>query len=128
MCSSGLVEIGGCSAVPRPRPTTWSDKGTSLCLQCAIAVLLMRMFTPQAAVREARLRELKAELLNSDRLKAHFEDNPHEFALLKVKHDRSLRSHRALPHLAHLPSYLMPNAPTVQLALPGRVRGVVVCA
>ncbi|KAF8889330.1 P-loop containing nucleoside triphosphate hydrolase protein [Infundibulicybe gibba] len=30
----------------------------------------------RSAVREARIKELKSEILNSDKLKAHFEDNP----------------------------------------------------
>jgi ATP-dependent RNA helicase DDX56/DBP9 len=37
-------------------------------------------------VKEARLRELKMEMLNSTKLKAHFEDNPRELDLLR--HDK----------------------------------------
>ena len=58
----------------------------------------------RSAVREARVRELKTELLNSERLAAHFEDNPEDLNLLK--HDVSLSKHPALPHLSHLPAYL----------------------
>lgn len=56
------------------------------------------------AVREARLRELRAELLNSERLAAHFEDNPEDLALLK--HDAPLVRGVVAPHLKHLPAYL----------------------
>ena len=59
------------------------------------------------AVREARLKEIKMELLNSERLKAHFEDNPRELALLR--HDQVLRSKGIQKHLAALPTYLMPE-------------------
>jgi ATP-dependent RNA helicase DDX56/DBP9 len=61
----------------------------------------------KAAVREARLKELKAEMLNSEKLKAHFEDNPRELDLLK--HDKVLRSAQVSKHLAHVPSYLQPR-------------------
>ena len=58
----------------------------------------------RTAVREARVRELRTELLNSERLTAHFEDNPEDLNLLK--HDVSLAKVPALPHLSHLPGYL----------------------
>ena len=58
----------------------------------------------RSAVREARVRELRSELLNSERLAAHFEDNPEDLNLLK--HDVSLAKHPAAPHLSHLPGYL----------------------
>ena len=40
----------------------------------------------QSSVKEARVKELKFEMLNSQKLKAHFEDNPRERELLK--HDK----------------------------------------
>lgn len=58
----------------------------------------------RAAVREARLRELRVALLNSDRLAAHFEDNPRERQLLAA--DAPLVKASAAPHLKHLPVYL----------------------
>jgi ATP-dependent RNA helicase DDX56/DBP9 len=58
----------------------------------------------KTAVREARVRELRAELLNSERLAAHFEDNPEDLNLLK--HDVSLAKQPPTPHLSHLPGYL----------------------
>jgi ATP-dependent RNA helicase DDX56/DBP9 len=59
------------------------------------------------AIREARLKEIKLELLNSERLRSHFEDNPRELALLR--HDQVLRSKGIQKHLAVLPSYLLPD-------------------
>ncbi len=35
------------------------------------------------AVRDARAAELKKEILNSEKLKAHFEDNPRDLQLLR---------------------------------------------
>lgn len=67
---------------------------------------MMRSVTA-AAVREARLSEIKREILNSQKLKAHFEDNPHELNLLK--HDSLLRPHKVQKHLSQVPTYLLPS-------------------
>ena len=87
----------------------------------------------RAYVREARIKEIKNEVLNSDKLKvrftffftfslcndrfllthnvtylqAHFEDNPRDLAFLK--HDKPLNPNRVQPHMKHVPSYLMPR-------------------
>ncbi|TIA69079.1 hypothetical protein E3P91_03786 [Wallemia ichthyophaga] len=66
----------------------------------------LRMVTPHA-VREARVKELKNEILNNDKLKAHFEDNPNDYEFLK--HDKPLHPMRQQPHLKHVPGYLMPR-------------------
>ena len=44
------------------------------------------------------------ELINSQRLAAHFEQHPSDLALLK--HDKALAKKPEAPHLKHLPSYL----------------------
>lgn len=59
------------------------------------------------AIREARTRELKQELLKSEKLKRHFEENPED--LRHLRHDNELRSARLQPHLKHVPDYLMPS-------------------
>ncbi|KAL8847874.1 MAG: hypothetical protein Q9221_007085 [Calogaya cf. arnoldii] len=61
----------------------------------------------QIAVREARTRELKLELLKSEKLKRHFEENPAD--LQHLRHDGELRAARLQPHLKHIPEYLMPS-------------------
>ena len=53
---------------------------------------------------QARQKDLRLELLNSQRLAAHFEANPGDMALLK--HDKALAKRPEAPHLRHLPSYL----------------------
>ncbi|KXZ52784.1 hypothetical protein GPECTOR_8g172 [Gonium pectorale] len=58
----------------------------------------------KSVVREARAKELKNELLNSERLKEYFEDHAAEKALLR--HDKPLAAAPAAPHLRHLPAYL----------------------
>ena len=65
------------------------------------------MSRSKTAVKEARLAEIKRELLHSKRLAAHFEANPDDLALLK--HDKPLSLTRKQPHLAHVPNYLRPE-------------------
>jgi ATP-dependent RNA helicase DDX56/DBP9 len=59
------------------------------------------------AVREARVKELKNEIMNSEKLKAHFEDKPKDLDYLR--HDRPLHPTRVQQHLKHIPQYLMPK-------------------
>ena len=59
------------------------------------------------AIREARTRELRQELIKSDKLKRHFEENPDD--LHHLRHDGELRAARVQEHLKHIPDYLMPN-------------------
>lgn len=61
----------------------------------------------RAAIREARIKELKTEILNSDKLKAHFEDNPHDLEYLR--HDKPLHPTRVQSHMKHVPKYLLPR-------------------
>ncbi|XP_068128461.1 probable ATP-dependent RNA helicase DDX56 [Hyperolius riggenbachi] len=65
----------------------------------------MRSVTKQA-IKEARLKEIKEELLNSEKLKTYFEDNPRDFHLLR--HDRPLHPAIVKPHLKNVPDYLIP--------------------
>jgi len=58
------------------------------------------------AVQEARAREIRQELIKSEKLKRHFEENPEE--LRQLRHDGELRAARVQPHLKHVPDYLMP--------------------
>ena len=61
----------------------------------------------RTAIREARTRELRQELLKSEKLKRHFEENPED--LHHLRHDGELRAARIQPHLRHVPDYLMPS-------------------
>uniref|UniRef100_A0A3P8XDZ8 Probable ATP-dependent RNA helicase DDX56 n=1 Tax=Esox lucius TaxID=8010 RepID=A0A3P8XDZ8_ESOLU len=63
----------------------------------------MRSVTKQA-VREARLKEIKQELLNSEKLKTYFEDNPRDLQLLR--HDKDLHPAVIKPQLKNVPEYL----------------------
>lgn len=60
------------------------------------------------AVRETRAAEIRAEILNSERLQSHFEDNPTDLQLLR--HDRvATHVSKIQPHLNHVPKYLLPR-------------------
>jgi ATP-dependent RNA helicase DDX56/DBP9 len=62
-----------------------------------------------AAVHEARAREIKQELVKSEKLRKHFEENPED--LRHLRHDGehgAIVRHQA--HLKHVPDYLMPAA------------------
>lgn len=57
------------------------------------------------AVRESRAQDLRNEILNSEKLKAHFESNPGDLDLLK--HDKVLSKKPPAPHLRDVPEYLV---------------------
>ncbi|KAA8913263.1 P-loop containing nucleoside triphosphate hydrolase protein [Sphaerosporella brunnea] len=61
----------------------------------------------RTAIREARTRELRQEILASEKLKRHFEENPED--LKHLRHDGELRAARVQPHLKHVPEYLLPK-------------------
>jgi len=62
----------------------------------------------KVAVREARAAEVKAEILNSERLQSHFEENPADLQLLQ--HDRrTTHISRVQDHLKHVPKYMLPR-------------------
>ncbi|KAJ0881827.1 putative RNA helicase [Helianthus annuus] len=56
-------------------------------------------------VKEARAQDLRNEILNSDKLKAHFQENPRDLDLLK--HDKLLSKKAPAPHLRDVPEYLL---------------------
>ncbi|XP_034691859.1 DEAD-box ATP-dependent RNA helicase 16 isoform X2 [Vitis riparia] len=64
------------------------------------------------AVRESRAQDLRNEILNSEKLKAHFEVNQRDLDLLK--HDKVLSKKPIPTHLRDVPDYLLD--PTTQEA------------
>ncbi|XP_019134171.1 putative ATP-dependent RNA helicase DDX56 [Larimichthys crocea] len=79
----------------------------------------MRSVTKQA-VKEARLKEIKQELLNSEKLKTYFEDNPRDLQLLR--HDKDLHPAVIKPHLKNVPEYLVPETLRSTVNMSGRRR------
>jgi ATP-dependent RNA helicase DDX56/DBP9 len=61
----------------------------------------------RVVIKQARLKELKAEIINSDKLKTHFEDRPKDLAFLR--HDKTVFPTQVLSHLKNVPKYLMPR-------------------
>ncbi|OBA23657.1 putative ribosome biogenesis protein [Metschnikowia bicuspidata var. bicuspidata NRRL YB-4993] len=57
-------------------------------------------------IREARVLELKKELINSDKLKRFFEENPQDLASLR--HDKEYYPSRVQSQLKRVPEYLLP--------------------
>ncbi|XP_043485007.1 probable ATP-dependent RNA helicase DDX56 [Leptopilina heterotoma] len=60
------------------------------------------------AVREARLKEIKQEVLSCEKLKSHFEENPRDLQCLRQ--DKALHTVKLQPHLKDVPEYLVPNS------------------
>ena len=58
------------------------------------------------AVREARLKEIKQEVLNCAKLKSYFEDNPRD--LQSLRQDKALHTVKLQPHLKDVPDYIVP--------------------
>ncbi|KAM0718564.1 hypothetical protein Q7P37_005634 [Cladosporium fusiforme] len=59
------------------------------------------------AIREARTKELRQELINSTKLQRHFEEHPED--LRHLRHDTESHAVRQQPHLRHVPEYLLPE-------------------
>ena len=57
-------------------------------------------------IKEARIKEIKNELLNSEKLRSYFEENPREEQILR--HDKELNVTRLSEHLKNVPDYIIP--------------------
>lgn len=57
------------------------------------------------AVREARVKEIRTELINSEKLTRHFDENPDD--LKALRHDKELHSSRIQDHMKRVPDYLL---------------------
>lgn len=66
----------------------------------------MRAVT-KASIKEARLKEIKMEIMTSKKLKTFFEDNPNDLKMLR--HDKTLQPTKRQPHLKNVPEYLVPE-------------------
>lgn len=58
------------------------------------------------AVREARLKEIKQEILNCEKLKSYFADNPKD--LQSLRQDKALHTVKLQPQLKNVPEYIVP--------------------
>lgn len=71
-------------------------------------------------IKEARIEDVKKELLKSERLESHFAAHPKDLTVLQ--HTEPLTQHQNRPHLSKpLPGYIvLPEVPKLQ---PRKVRG-----
>ena len=60
-------------------------------------------------IREARTREIKQELLKSEKLAKHFEENPEDLKALRHDTSSSAGVIRVQSHMKHVPDYLLPG-------------------
>ncbi|KAG5672502.1 hypothetical protein PVAND_002626 [Polypedilum vanderplanki] len=60
----------------------------------------------KSAIREARLKEIKREICNSEKLKSFFENSPRELQVFK--HDAPLSIIKPIEHLSEVPDYIVP--------------------
>lgn len=58
-------------------------------------------------IKEARLKEIKTELYNSEKLKSFFENNPHDLQVLR--HDKPINIVKVPEHLSDIPEYIIPE-------------------
>lgn len=68
----------------------------------------LRAVTPNK-IREARTREIKQELLKSEKLAKHFEENPEDLQALRHDTSSSAGVIRVQSHMKHVPEYLLPG-------------------
>lgn len=62
----------------------------------------------RVAVHDTRIREIKSEILNCEKLKGFFEENKRD--LQALRHDKPTRTIKVQSHLTQVPDYILPNA------------------
>lgn len=67
----------------------------------------MRAVTKRS-IREARVKEIKQEILNSKKLQSYFEENPRDLQVLR--HDKALHTAKVQRHMKHVPEYIVPRS------------------
>lgn len=60
------------------------------------------------AVHEARVREIRVEIFNNEKLKGFFNENTRDLQVLR--HDKPLKTVKVQQHLSHVPEYIVPKA------------------
>jgi ATP-dependent RNA helicase DDX56/DBP9 len=61
----------------------------------------------KSCIKEARLKQIQQEILNSEKLKTHFQTQPND--LHALRHDKPTHATRIQPHLKNVPDYLLPK-------------------
>ena len=71
-------------------------------------------------IKNARMKEIKGQILNSTKLKSYFEENPKDLKVLR--HDKTLVPTDQKPHMKNIPDYLVPDALKHVMLKPKRKR------
>lgn len=71
-------------------------------------------------IKNARMMEIKGQILNSSKLKSYFEENPKDLKVLR--HDKILVPTDQKPHMKNIPDYLVPDALKHVMLKPKRKR------
>ncbi|EPZ32113.1 DNA/RNA helicase, DEAD/DEAH box type domain-containing protein [Rozella allomycis CSF55] len=66
-------------------------------------------------IKEAKLKDIKKEILNSEALKSHFDEKPKD--LQALRHDKPLQKISNSSHLKNIPGYLLPTKSLSDVAL-----------
>lgn len=74
----------------------------------------------QIKIKNARMKEIKGQILNSTKLKSYFEENPKDLKVLR--HDKTLVPTDQKPHMKNIPDYLVPDALKHVMLKPKRKR------
>ena len=62
----------------------------------------------KVSINEARVKEIRQELLNSERLKTYFKHNLKDFKALKQ--EKLSHTVKTIPHLKNIPDYIVPDS------------------
>lgn len=60
----------------------------------------------KVAIRDARVKEIKNEMINCEKMKSFFDNNPRDLQLLR--HDKQLGTVKKQAHLSDVPDYIVP--------------------
>lgn len=60
----------------------------------------------KVAIRDARVREIKNEMINCEKMKSFFDNSPRDLQVLR--HDKQLGTVKKQAHLADVPDYIVP--------------------
>lgn len=60
----------------------------------------------KVAIRDARVKEIKNEMINCEKMKSFFDNSPRDLQLLR--HDKQLGTVKKQAHLADVPDYIVP--------------------
>ena len=71
-------------------------------------------------IKETRIMELRKEILNSNKLKLHFEDNPQELRVLQ--HAAAKKLIKPVAYLKDIPDYLVPDALKAKVSVKDETR------